>query len=254
MRDNYKSEEYYKKIYEQETFFIDSAEKRLKKVLDLKGPDFHTIPNCYTGIANDYFLRFYLSYTMGFNYDELLPDVHAFIMNASEGWTGEDFQILGLICSFSILFNIKNDYVKKVVSKTEQRLNDCKYGELFLKLVEPDFEVKADKTYYADDKAIVEVIELAETDKSAAVQRLKRYVDKEWFKTLTEGLITNTSRCYRGYWCIEAAALVKALGLDDSELKESKYYPYDMAHFCDWVSAVTVSGEIDLLKQNEDEI
>lgn len=37
---------------------------------------------------------------------------------------------------------------------------------------------------------------------------------------------------YRGYWCIEAAALVKALELDDRELKDCKYYPYDMAHFC----------------------
>ncbi|MBU3850057.1 MAG: DUF1911 domain-containing protein, partial [Candidatus Treponema excrementipullorum] len=29
-----------------------------------------------------------------------------------------------------------------------------------------------------------------------------------------------------------AAALVKALKLDDTELKDCKYYPYDMAHFC----------------------
>ena len=36
---------------------------------------------------------------------------------------------------------------------------------------------------------------------------------------------------YRGYWCIAAAALVKALKLDDTELKDCKYYPYDMAHF-----------------------
>ena len=37
---------------------------------------------------------------------------------------------------------------------------------------------------------------------------------------------------YRGYWCIAAAALVKALKLDDTELKDCKYYSYDMAHFC----------------------
>ncbi len=37
---------------------------------------------------------------------------------------------------------------------------------------------------------------------------------------------------YRGYWCIAATALVKALKLDDTEFKDCKYYPYDMAHFC----------------------
>ena len=47
-----------------------------------------------------------------------------------------------------------------------------------------------------------------------------------------EGLIKNTDTAYRGYWCIEAAALVKALELDDTELRDCKYYPYDMAHFC----------------------
>ena len=85
-------------------------------------------------------------------------------------------------------------------------------------------------------KPLCEVIQLSKTDKDSAVQRLKKYLDKEWFKTLTEGLITNRQlekgMWYRGYWCIEAAALVKALELDDTELRDCKYYPYDMAHFC----------------------
>ena len=34
--------------------------------------------------------------------------------------------------------------------------------------------------------------------------------------------------CYN----VAAAALVKALKLDDTELKDCKYYPYNMAHFC----------------------
>ena len=38
-------------------------------------------------------------------------------------------------------------------------------------------------------------------------------------------------RDYRGYWCIESAVLVKVLGLDDTELRDCKYYPFDMAHF-----------------------
>lgn len=60
--------------------------------------------------------------------------------------------------------------------------------------------------------------------------------EKQWFKTLDKGIITNRSLekgKYRGYWCIESAALVKALELDGTELKECKYYPYDMTHFCE---------------------
>lgn len=38
---------------------------------------------------------------------------------------------------------------------------------------------------------------------------------------------------YRGYWCLESAVLVKTLKLDDTELKDCKYYPYDMAHYAE---------------------
>ena len=64
---------------------------------------------------------------------------------------------------------------------------------------------------------------------------LKRYLKKQWIHTKTDGLITKfdlKKNRYRGYWCIASAALVKALGLDDTELHDCKYYPRDMAHFC----------------------
>ena len=232
MRDNTKTMEFYKKVYAQESNFLNFEENLLKKLLEEKGSDFENIPSCYSGVADKYFLRFYVSYTMGMSYQKLLPDVEKYIENACSGWTGKNYEELVRICSMSILFNIRNEYIENLIKKAEARLNTLVYGELFIKFLEPSWEVKATETYYADDKALVEVIQLAKTDKLAAVQRLKKFVDKQWFKTLKEGIITNTSKCYRGFWCIEAAALVKALKLDDTELKECKYYPYDMAHFC----------------------
>ena len=231
MRDNTKTMEFYKKVYAQDSYFIENDKGRIQRIIDLKGPDFETIPSCYSSIADDYFLRFYVSYTMGMSHEELLPDVNKYIENACNGWTGENYEELVRICSMSILFNIRNEYIEKLLQKAEARLNTLMYGEMFIKLLEPSWEVKATETYYADDKALVEVIQLAKTDKLAAVQRLKKFVDKQWFKTLHEGVISQEG-CYRGFWCIEAAALVKALKLDDTELKECKYYPYDMAHFC----------------------
>lgn len=233
MRDNFKSIEYYNKVYLSDTDDYEYEEESLKEIISKYGLNYEKLPFCYTCFADVCFYRFYLGYTMGKSYKELFPDISKYVENAINGWNGENFQTLIYICSFVILFNLRNENFDLVLKNAEKRLNDCKYGELFLKLVEPTFEVKADKTYYADDKAIVEVIELAVTDKEAAEKRLKKYVEKEWFKTLTEGLISNEDPTYRGYWCIEAAALVKALGLDDTELKECKYYPYDMAHFCD---------------------
>lgn len=232
MRDNTKTLEFYKKIYESDTDDILYEEESLQAILEKEGKGFENLPIYYHCLAIPYFLRFYLSYTMGKSYDELLPDVEKYIKNESLSWNGKNYEELVTICSLSILFNIRNEHIENVLKKAEARHNDSMYGEMFIKLIEPSWEVKTDKTCYVEDKAIVEVIQLAQSDKEAAVQRLKKFVDKQWFKTLKDGIITNTSKCYRGYWCIEAAALVKALGLDDAELKGCKHYPYDMAHFC----------------------
>jgi hypothetical protein len=33
-----------------------------------------------------------------------------------------------------------------------------------------------------------------------------------------------------GYWCFESAAVVKAFGIDDKEIREQQYYPKDLLH------------------------
>lgn len=232
MRDSTKTKDYYEMIYESDTDDILYEEDSLRAMFEKAGKNFENLPIYYHCIAIPYFLRFYVSYTMGKGYEELLPDVEKYIESGSLSWNGKNYEELVTICSLSILFNIRNEHIENVLKKAEARLNDSMYGEMFIKLIEPSWEVKTDKTYYVEDKALVDVIQLAQSDKEAAVQRLKTFVDKQWFKTLKDGIITNNSKCYRGFWCIEAAALVKSLGLDDTELKDCKYYPYDMAHFC----------------------
>ena len=38
-------------------------------------------------------------------------------------------------------------------------------------------------------------------------------------------------KLYYGYWCFEAGAIAKRLGLDDKDLQNEQYYPYDMVHY-----------------------
>lgn len=38
-------------------------------------------------------------------------------------------------------------------------------------------------------------------------------------------------KLYFGYWCFEAGAIAKSLQLDDNDLQNEQYYPYDMVHF-----------------------
>lgn len=38
-------------------------------------------------------------------------------------------------------------------------------------------------------------------------------------------------KLYFGYWCFEVGAIAKRLQLDDNDLQNEQYYPYDMVHF-----------------------
>ncbi|MDO4729539.1 MAG: DUF1911 domain-containing protein, partial [Bacteroidota bacterium] len=63
----------------------------------------------------------------------------------------------------------------------------------------------------------------------------KTYLSKSWYKERSYAGWHNSHKSkhniYTGYWSFESGALVKILGLDDTLLKDQKYYPYDMVHW-----------------------
>ncbi len=182
------------------------------------------------------FEKLYAGYSLGIDINELIPEVKLILTNLIETRKERDsnYEDMEYILHFIILFN-QIDYLeeyKKLLEKSEHR--DF-YFDLLMQYLDSSWEISTEKILWPKDiKPLVEVIQLSKTNKDSAVQRLKKYLKKEWFKTLKEGLVTNRDLeigDYRGYWCIESAVLVKILGLDDTELRDCKYYPYDMAHF-----------------------
>ncbi len=73
---------------------------------------------------------------------------------------------------------------------------------------------------------------LAQAIEQRSAEPLKTYLsrwysahrDCEWYDTHK----INDDMLYCGYWCFEAAAVAKRLGLDDTLLRKSKYYPADL--------------------------
>lgn len=238
MRDKAKDEMYF-----SERFNEDS--ENLKEILD----DFHNDieigehPEKFNIRVYKYqifieaFYKFYSGYSLGLDINELIPEIKLMIQNLIETRKERDsnYEDMEFIVHFILLFNQTEflDDFKKLLEKSEDR--DF-YLDSVMQCLDSSWQISTEKILWPKEiKPLCEVIQLSKTDQNAAVQRLKKYLDKEWFKTLTEGLITNRQLekgRYRGYWCIEAAAVVKALELDDRELRDCKYYPYDMAHFC----------------------
>lgn len=71
-------------------------------------------------------------------------------------------------------------------------------------------------------------------DVETASDQLTSYVRTHWYRGYQSEAWHGrhlTSRLYSGYWCFEAAALAKQYSLDDSALRDHKYYPWDLAHW-----------------------
>lgn len=234
MRDKLKDEEYLRERYNKDnaryTKYMTTYQTKLRN------PEQYDIKSCKYHAFIFAFNKLYCGYSLGLDLKEFLPEIKLILQNLIETRKERDsnYEDMEYILHFIILFNqteFLNEY-KQLLEKSEHR--DF-YFDLLMQYLDSSWEISTEKILWPKDmKPLVEVIQLSKTNKDSAVQRLKKYLEKEWFKTLKEGLVTNRdleNGDYRGYWCIESAVLVKVLGLDDTELRGCKYYPYDMAHF-----------------------
>ena len=79
-------------------------------------------------------------------------------------------------------------------------------------------------------KGLYKVIQAA--DSETAQKALKDYIGK-WYNLNKDAPWYNNhlKSTYRGYWAWEVAAVAKVMHIDDTDLKDNPYYPYDMVHW-----------------------
>ena len=235
MRDTVKTEEYFMERYNEDTAILDERISKYKEVIS--HPEKYDIESYKYHIFMDAAYKFYAGYSLGLGMNELLPEVDLIIRNLIDTRKEMDrgYDDMEMIIYLIILFNRTEflDEYKELLQKSKMR--DF-YLDYLVQTVDPTWQISTEKLRFPKEtNSVCEVVMLSKENKAEAVQRLKRYLKRQWFMSLTEGVITNRDLkigWYRGHWCIAAAALVKALKLDDTELKDCKYYPYNMAHFC----------------------
>ncbi len=107
-----------------------------------------------------------------------------------------------------------------------------------------DFCKWQDTDAYADNLEFASMAYLFGADENVLERIRKKMVDNDARKTydwLIEFILTgkkgswyDTHKCdddellYYGYWCFEAAAIAKRLELDDTLIRDNKYYPKDL--------------------------
>lgn len=77
---------------------------------------------------------------------------------------------------------------------------------------------------------------ILEEDEAHSAELVQKFVETEWYENFKkEGggrveIHNHPEDIYYGYWCFEAAAVVKIKGLDDSSFRDHPYYPADLVH------------------------
>lgn len=139
---------------------------------------------------------------------------------------------------FQILVDVADD------AKVNDILLDCLINAYGMKRNFSSSEYEKEKPY----KEAVEIIELANSDKTKASAKLEEYAHKNWLKGHSDYGWTRAHKepGYCGLWSFEAAAIAKIFNLDDSQLKDDNHYPYDLAHY---KNNMTFNREITLTRE-----
>lgn len=76
-----------------------------------------------------------------------------------------------------------------------------------------------------------DIVNFAAVNGDEGLDKLVKYLRKDWFRGIETKTHLSKFNIHSGYWSFESGALAKILGLDDYNLRDQKYYPYDMVHW-----------------------
>ncbi|WP_435315578.1 PoNe immunity protein domain-containing protein [Cellulophaga fucicola] len=235
MRDKIKDKAYFETFLEEELDDISFY----KEQLNLNNLKEDRIIPVKKQIALKKTDIFYARYSMGESVSSIKCEIKDIIKDLPQFWNSDSGYVqMVWMLSISIMLEVEDTDFNKLVQLVEKDNPDDFLIDFLMNFRDNTWNIKNTSfKFNTPYKALAEVISFAKTDKSKATIRLKQYLDKEWYKGHSDmgwyDSHKSEHNIYSGYWCWEAGALVKSLGLDDSILKDQQYYPYDMVHFKD---------------------
>lgn len=230
LRDNLNTEIRYKELIQKKTSFVEEDLHEYQctgTTWDSKQELSHfdiILRNAYQILIS--------KYSVGYPVLELIPDYLQGVQFLKKGWnTDAGYVTMLWYLSIGVMLECHKELQQLSILLRELSVKD----KLFSFLVNNTQDYASEKLLWTTPYAgLIEVIELAKTNKEKAVERLQKYLKKEWYKGHSDSGWYNDHKSkwgvHFGYWSFESGALVKILGLDDSSLQGLPYYPYDMVH------------------------
>jgi hypothetical protein len=231
MRDTIKDEVYFRNFIEEEDIIetiLDTMKDREKVVGDSdKG-----IQNGLLMLAVNYKNYLIALYSAGERIDNIKSKYEMAIQVAEQIWDDDNSYVDLLWFIFlGVLLDIKEETVEKLKSMIIKHKIKDKLINYLMNSLDKTWTLSG--TYFMKEPYLFWEDALENSNKDEIIPKIKDYLVNKWYDAHKDMSWYNSHKKgdYFGYWSFESAAIVNALGLNDTCLKGVKYYPYDLVHY-----------------------
>lgn len=237
MRDLRKNEEYFSKYINYQNQRIAKFETLLEKTINEKGMEFKGVRTGQLALLNFYLDKINALYSAGKPIEEikrLYPSILEYFMQI---WNKDgSYSNLLKVLSLSVLLNIPTRDMQELISLVKSEKVDDNVINLMLHYMDNTLDVIVGTFPSFEPYNFLGIVVNNDGSKQA-LSLLKEYLENKWYRCHSDTGWHNSHQgdkeIYNGYWSFEAGAIAKILKLNDEELKDLSYYPYDMVHFED---------------------
>ena len=239
IRDKIKNRKHFEKLLSEEKEVI----KQRNEII-LKGNQNDSNSYIYYAIADSYMNLLKITYSLGVKIKDLRETYIVSLQSFLLGFESNEpmyFDILNRV-ALGFLLNISNENFQQLVDYVQRMDEQAKPADwtpdqllwfiLNFRLKEDEKQAYADKLAFPKlYKGLFKLTQISDAQEAKKV--LEDYIGK-WYNLNKNAPWYNShlkKNCYRGYWAWEVAAVAKIMNIDDSDLKDNPYYPYDMVHW-----------------------
>lgn len=234
LRDNRKDEKYFEELIHRTENDIEIFESLIYQVIDERGKDDEGVKNGYNILINSYIAQINLLYSAGRELETIKEKLERFLKFYCEMWDMQYGYIeLVRVLSLVVLFDIDVKFIKILEDKiNSEGLNDF-LVDFLLKYVDGEWQNTSDEFVF---KGIYDDLQVViESNINSVPELLRVYLEEKWYSNHSSSAWYDSHKSrndvYYGYWSYEAGAIAKIMHINDVELKQVSYYPYDLVHY-----------------------
>ena len=221
MRDYIKSEKYF------DEFIAEDTARILKLTKKVNGGEVR--PERLVPVKQGIFFFFFGIIIARYSKGDNIACLRSDFMEIYEEWIMSFFSQVAYnenlkMLSLAVLFEIE----QKLITLTKRKLKEKEVKDWLLLFLMGEKQPNLPLLFPDRFQIMKELVK--ERDKS---DLLEKYLKEDWYNKEYECYEAHKSdqNIYYGYWSFEAGAIAKILNLDDSNLKNVPYYPYDLVHY-----------------------